>query len=55
MARVDRKAGEGWPTAWTSGPANEWNARRVLKHFHDAKVPIHRALGRHPQPTGPTS
>ena len=38
MARVDRKAGEGVAYSMDQWPGYEMERRRVLKHFHDAKV-----------------
>jgi len=39
MARVDRKPGEGVAYSMDQWPGYEVDRRRVLKHFHDRKVP----------------
>jgi alkaline phosphatase D len=39
MARVDRKPGEGVLLSMDQWPGYEFERRRVLRHFHDAKVP----------------
>jgi len=38
MARVDRKAGEGVAYSMDQWPGYEMERRKVLKHFHDARV-----------------
>jgi alkaline phosphatase D len=45
MARVDRKAGPAETYAMDQWPSYEANRRRVLRHFHDAKIANPVVLG----------